>query len=60
MPLLVKLRKLNVELGIDNSDGILAILKVRPMLMERIVQAQKIDHEVGKWYGELKMKGIKT
>ena len=36
--LLVELRKLNVEFGMDISDGILATPKVRLLLMERIVQ----------------------
>ena len=40
MPILVELRKLNVELNVNARDCILATLKVRPLLMERIVQAE--------------------
>ena len=54
VPLLVELRELNVELVIDNFDGILAMLKVRPLLMERIIQAKKIDDGVGKRCEDIK------
>ena len=40
VPMLIELRKLNVELNINVPDCILATLKVRPLLMERIAQAQ--------------------
>ena len=40
MPLLIELRKLNVVLNANEPDCILATLKVRPLLMERIAQAQ--------------------
>ena len=40
MPMLIELRKLNVELNKNAPDCILATLKVRPFLMERIAQAQ--------------------
>ena len=39
MPMLVELRKLNTKLDIGNTDGILAILKVRPLLMKNIARA---------------------
>ena len=54
MPLLVELRKLDVEFGIDSSKGILATLKVRPLLIERIVQVQKANDKVGKWCEDIK------
>ena len=44
--MLIELRKLNVELNMNAPDGILATLKVRPLLMERIAQAQQTDEEV--------------
>ena len=37
MPLLVELRKLDVRLFLNEFGGILATLKVRPMLIEKIV-----------------------
>ena len=40
MPLLVELRKLDVKLFLNEFEGILATLKVRPMLIEKVVQAQ--------------------
>ena len=39
MPMLIELRRLNVELNVNALDCILATLKVRPLLMERIAQA---------------------
>ena len=48
IPILVELRRLNVELVIDTADSVLATLKVRPLLMERIAQAQGMDDEVAK------------
>ena len=39
MPLLIELRKLGVELKMGITDGLLATLRVRSMLMERILQA---------------------
>ena len=34
VPMLIKLRKLNIELDVNAPDCIFATLKVRPMLME--------------------------
>ena len=48
MPLFIELQKLNVELAMDASSGILATLKVRPMLLERIAAAQQVDKETEK------------
>ena len=45
MPLLIELRKLDVEAEIDSSSGVLATLKVRPILIERIEAAQQMDEE---------------
>ena len=39
MPMLIKLRKLNVELSVNAPNCILATLNVRLVLMERIAQA---------------------
>ena len=46
MPLLVELRKLNVEIEVDSSTGVLVTLKMRPILIERIEAAQQMDEEV--------------
>ena len=54
MPLLVELIKLNIEFGMNTSDGILATLKVKPLLIKKIMQAQKVDAEVGKWCEDIK------
>ena len=48
VPLLMKLRILGAKLILDASRGILATLKVRPLLMERIIQAQMADNEADK------------
>ena len=48
MPLLLKLRKLNAELTIDTTSGVLATLKVRPILLKRIAAAQRMDEEIRK------------
>ncbi|VVA41124.1 PREDICTED: retrotransposon, partial [Prunus dulcis] len=42
-PLMVELRKLRVELGVDEQGALLATLQVRPVLMERIIAAQAED-----------------
>ena len=39
MPFLMELRGLDIEFSLDTLRGILATLKVRPLLMERIVQS---------------------
>ena len=44
----MKLRILGAKLILDASRGILATLKVRPLLMERIIQAQMADNEADK------------
>ena len=36
MPILIELRRLNVEFGVDTCDSVLATLKVRLILLERI------------------------
>ena len=54
MPMLIELRRLNVELNMNAPDCILATLKVRPLLMERIAQAQQTDEEVLRWTEDIK------
>ena len=49
MPILIELRRLNVEFEVDTLVSVLATLKVRPLLMERIAQAQRTDDKVLKW-----------
>ena len=39
MSMMIELRKLNIELSVDAPDYILATLKVRLLLIERIAQA---------------------
>ena len=39
MPILIELRRLNMEFEVNSPDSILAALKVRPLLLERIAQA---------------------
>ena len=46
VPLLMELRSLGVDLTLDASGSILATLKVRPLLLERIILAQFIENEV--------------
>ncbi|KAI5350005.1 hypothetical protein L3X38_002896 [Prunus dulcis] len=41
--LMVELRKLKVELGVDEQGAFLATLQVRPVLVERIIAAQAED-----------------
>ncbi|CAL2270252.1 unnamed protein product [Prunus armeniaca] len=43
VPLMVEMRKLRVELGVDNQGALLATLYVRPVLVERILAAQSQD-----------------
>ncbi|KAI5324710.1 hypothetical protein L3X38_033783 [Prunus dulcis] len=43
VPLMVELRKLRVELGTDEQGALLATLRVRPILVERIIAAQAED-----------------
>ncbi|KAI5337664.1 hypothetical protein L3X38_016935 [Prunus dulcis] len=40
---MVELRKLRVELGVDEQGALLATLQVRPVLVERIIAAQAED-----------------
>ena len=54
MPLLIELRKLGVELKMGITDGLLATLRIRPMLMERILQAQLMDKESKKMCDDVK------
>ncbi|KAI5356066.1 hypothetical protein L3X38_008961 [Prunus dulcis] len=43
VPLMVEMRKLKVELGVDKQGALLATLHVRPVLVERILAAQSQD-----------------
>ena len=54
MPMLIELRRLNVEFNIDAPDSVLATLKVRPLLLERIAQAQRNDDKVLRWIEDVK------
>ena len=39
IPILIELKRLNVEFEVDTPVSVLVTLKVRPLLMERIAQA---------------------
>ena len=54
MSLLIELRKLNVKLAMDASSGVLATLKVKPMLLEKIAVAQQVDEETEKLHEDAK------
>ena len=54
LPLLVELKKLGVELNVTDIRGVLATLRVRPLVIGRIEQAQKFDSEAKKFHGEIK------
>ncbi|VVA17415.1 PREDICTED: retrotransposon, partial [Prunus dulcis] len=43
VPLMIELRKLRVELEVDEQGALLATLQVRPVLVERILAAQAQD-----------------
>ncbi|CAL2257384.1 unnamed protein product [Prunus armeniaca] len=43
VPIMVEMRKLRVELSVDDQGALLATLHVRPVLVERIVAAQSQD-----------------
>ncbi|VVA39498.1 PREDICTED: retrotransposon, partial [Prunus dulcis] len=43
VPLMVELRKFRVELGADEQGALLATLRVRPILLERLIAAQAED-----------------
>ncbi|CAL2229315.1 unnamed protein product [Prunus armeniaca] len=43
VPILVEMRKLRVELSVDDQGALLATLHVRPVLVERLVAAQSQD-----------------
>ena len=55
LPLLVKLRKLGVDISITASEGILSTLRVRLLLIERIKQTQKVDSEAKWLHKEIKI-----
>ncbi|KAI5335475.1 hypothetical protein L3X38_025608 [Prunus dulcis] len=46
VPLMIELRKLRVELGVDEQGALLATLQVRPVLVERILAAQAQDPSI--------------
>ena len=53
MPLLIELRKLDVEFRLDTPPRVLATLKVRLILVERILAAQRMDEERKKLYSDM-------
>ena len=59
MPLLIELRRLNVKLTIDTSSGVLATLKVKPILLEKILATQRVDEEIRKLCEDAKSGKVK-
>ena len=57
--LLIELWKLNVELIMDASSGVLATLKIKLMLLEKIVAAQQVNKETEKLREDAKSEKIK-
>ncbi|KAI5338786.1 hypothetical protein L3X38_018058 [Prunus dulcis] len=53
LPLLVKLWKDGVELGMTQQGGILASVHVRPILVERVIAAQLEDPTLCRIMGEV-------
>ena len=54
MSLLNELRKLDTEFKVDTYGGVLATLRVRPILIERILAAQWMDKETKKLCSDVK------
>ena len=59
MPLLIELRKINVKVEIDSSSRVLATLKVRPILIERIEAAQQVDEKAKRLHKDTKNGKVK-
>ena len=53
LPLIVELRDLGVELSMDYSGTLLASFQVRPLLVDRIREAQFVDPQLMKIRGEV-------
>ena len=59
LPLLVDLRLMNVEIKLNDQGGLLATLKVRPILVERVKEAQAQDAHLCKVINDVKS-GVQT
>ena len=46
---MMDLRKMNADLGMLSDGSILATLRIRPSLLDRIQEAQNRDREIHKW-----------
>ena len=53
LPLMVELRDLGVDLSMDYSGTLLASFQVRPLLVDRIREAQFVDPQLMKIRGEV-------
>ena len=60
IPLLIELRKLNVEFAMDASTGVLATLKVRLILLEMVAAAQQVEEKIEKLCEDAKNKKRKN
>ena len=54
LPLLLEIRSLRVELAVDDAGALLATLKVRPVLIERVREAQNQDEQLSKIRNEVR------
>ena len=59
MPLFIELRKLDVEFSVDTPPGVLATLRLRPLLIKRILPAQQTDKETKKLCSDVKSGKVK-
>ena len=52
--LLIELRKLDIEFKVNTSSGVLTTLRVRPILIKRILVAQRMDEKIKRLYSDVK------
>ncbi|XP_075112237.1 uncharacterized protein LOC142182147 [Nicotiana tabacum] len=53
LPLLLELRAMNVCLSFNSNGSIIANLQVKPVLLEQVQEAQKLDEKLVKWVEEV-------
>jgi hypothetical protein len=54
LPLILELKKLRSEMKTDDHGALLAMLKIRPMLCEKIQEAQKQDEQLQQAWDEIR------
>ena len=57
--MLIELKKLNAKFKVDTSSGVLATLKVKPILLEKIIATQCVDEETRKLCEDAKSGKVK-